>query len=86
MEHSPLVTASTASDEATLLALNDQYIRSVEASDVQRFREMLADDFMCSLPDGTHIDRDAFLRHVAAPAGISALQAHGVNVRLCLAN
>jgi NIPSNAP len=58
MEYSTLVT--TASDVTTLLALNEDYIRSVESSDVQRFREMLAADFMCSLPDGTHLDRDAF--------------------------
>jgi ketosteroid isomerase-like protein len=74
--------AANLSDVRTLLALNEDYIRSVECSDVQRFREMLADDFMCSLPDGTHIDRDAFLKHVAAPAGISGLQAHDVNVRV----
>jgi ketosteroid isomerase-like protein len=80
MEHS--TAAATASDVTTLLALNEDYIRSVESSDVQRFREMLADDFMCSLPDGTHIDRDAFLNHVATPAGISGLQAHDVNVRV----
>jgi ketosteroid isomerase-like protein len=80
MEDSTLVT--TASDVTTLLALNEDYIRSVESSDVQRFREMLADDFMCSLPDGTHLDRDAFLKHVAAPAGISGLQAHDINVRV----
>jgi ketosteroid isomerase-like protein len=80
MEHSTL--AATASDVTTLLALNEDYIRSVESSDVQRFRRMLADDFMCSLPDGTHIDRDAFLKHVAEPAGIHGLQAHDVNVRV----
>src|SRR5262245_7400791 len=34
---------------AKLLALNQDYIRSVQAGDVKRFREILADDFLCSL-------------------------------------
>jgi uncharacterized protein (TIGR02246 family) len=73
---------ATASDVSTLLALNDAYIRAVQTSDVQRFREILADDFLCSLSDGSHIDRDAFLKQTAAPATISNLQAHDVNVRV----
>jgi len=80
MDHA--TPAATATDVTMLLALNEDYIRSVQNSDVQRFREILADDFMCSLPDGTHIDRDAFLAHVAAPPGISGLKAHDVDVRL----
>jgi ketosteroid isomerase-like protein len=75
-------TTATAADVTTLLALNEDYVRSVEASNVERFREMLADDFVCSLPDGSHLDREAFLKHVAAPAGISNLQAHDVQVRV----
>jgi ketosteroid isomerase-like protein len=74
--------AATAADVTTLLALNEDYIRSVEASNVQRFREMLADDFMCSLPDGSHLNREAFLKHVATPPEISDLQAHEVQVRV----
>lgn len=71
-----------ASDVATLLALNDDYIRSVQTSDVGRFREILADDFLCSLPDGAQIDRAAFLERMAAPASISNLEVHDVNVRV----
>jgi ketosteroid isomerase-like protein len=71
-----------ASDLATLRALNDDYVRAVETSDVRRFREMLAEDFVCSLPDGSQIDREMFLEHVAAPPGITNLEAHDVNVRL----
>ena len=48
-------------DIADLSALNAEYIRSVQESDVGRFREILADDFLCSLPDGTLIDRAHFL-------------------------
>lgn len=73
---------TTAFDVATLLRLNDDYIRSVETSDVERFREILAQDFLCSLPDGKHIGRDAFLEHVAEPSQLSDLRAHDVNVRV----
>ena len=73
---------TTAFDVATLLRLNDDYIRSVETSDVERFREILAEDFLCSLPDGKHIGHDAFLEHVAEPSRLSDLRAHDVNVRV----
>jgi ketosteroid isomerase-like protein len=86
-ERSPMTevldgATAIAADVTTLLALNEDYIRSVQIANVQRFRELLADDFMCSLPDGSHLDRDAFLKHVAAPAEISDLQAHDVQVRV----
>jgi ketosteroid isomerase-like protein len=71
-----------AADVATLLALNDDYIRSVQTSDVRRFREILAEDFLCALPDGSQIDRTAFLDRTAASATIANLQAHDVNVRV----
>jgi ketosteroid isomerase-like protein len=54
----------------------------VQQSDVQRFREILADDFLCSTPDGSLLDRQAFLDHTARPVTITNLQAHDVNVRL----
>ena len=65
-----------------LLELNRDYIRSVQTSDVKRFKEILADDFLCSLPDGALIDREGFLEHTALPATISNLEVHDVNVRL----
>lgn len=69
-------------DLETLLELNRDYIRSVQHSDVQRFKEILADDFLCSLPDGSLIDRDRFLERTAQPAQIRNLEAHDVNVRV----
>lgn len=71
-----------SSDLATLDQLNADYIRSVQHSDVQRFDEMLAKDFLCSLPDGSLLDRQSFLRQTALPVKISNLQAHDVNIRL----
>ncbi len=70
------------SDLNTLLALNRDYIRSVQAADVKRFEEILADDFLCSLPDGSLIDRKRFLEQTAQPVTISNLEVHDVNVRL----
>jgi ketosteroid isomerase-like protein len=69
-------------DVAQLAALNEDYIRSVQHSDVKRFGEILADDFLCSNPDGSLIDRAQFLRQTAAPVTISNLKAHDVNVRV----
>ena len=70
------------SDVETLLSLNADYIRSVQTSDVGRFDEILADDFVCTNPDGSFVDRASFLRQTARPATIADLAAHDVNVRL----
>ena len=69
-------------DRAQLGALNDDYVRSVQLGNVARFSEILADDFLCSLPDGSLLDRAAFLRQTAAPVTIANLTAHDVNIRL----
>lgn len=75
-------TQTMSSDLDTLLRLNADYIESVKKSDVERFREILADDFLCSLPDGTLIDREQFLAQTAKPFPLGHLEAHDVNVRL----
>jgi len=75
-------TTASRSDLESLQALNRDYINSVQAGDVRRFDQILADDFLCSNPDGTLIDRAAFLKQTAQPVKISNLQAHDVNVRL----
>jgi len=69
-------------DLDVLLELNRDYIRSVQAGDVRRFDEILADDFLCSNPDGSLVDRKDFLKHTALPVKISNLEAHDVNVRV----
>jgi ketosteroid isomerase-like protein len=70
------------SDHSTLLDLNRDYINSVQASDVRRFDEILADEFCCSNPDGSIVDRAGFLKQTAVPLKISGLEAHDVQVRL----
>jgi len=69
-------------DHDTLVELNRDYIRSVQTSDVRRFDEILAEDFLCSNPDGTLVDRKAFLAQTAQPVKISNIEAQDVNVRL----
>jgi ketosteroid isomerase-like protein len=73
---------ATPSDLDVLVRLNEDYIESVKKSDVGRFREILADDFLCTLPDGTIVDREQFLANTARPYALGSLQAHDVNVRL----
>ena len=79
---SSVMTKAQQSDLETLKVLNEHYIQSVQHSDVKRFDEILADDFLCSNPDGSLIDRAQFLRQTAAPVTISNLKAHDVNVRM----
>ena len=78
----PVTATAAKSDLDTLLDLNRDYIRSVQTSDVHRFEEILAEDFRCSNPDGSLVDRKAFLVQTAAPVKISNLEAHDVDVRL----
>jgi ketosteroid isomerase-like protein len=73
---------ASKSDHETLLALNRDYIRSVQTSDVRRFDEILSDDFRCSNPDGSLVDREAFLRQTARPVSIANLEAHDVDIRI----
>ena len=49
-------------DLAELTSLNRDYVNSVQHSDVKRFDEILADDFYCSNPDKSLVDRAGFLK------------------------
>ena len=71
-----------SSDHDALVALNRDYIKSVQQSDVHRFDEILADDFLCSNPDGSLVDRKQFLEQTARPLSITGLEALDVQVRL----
>ena len=75
-------TSTSQSDLDTLLALNRDYIDSVQGSDVARFEEILAYDFLCSNPDGSLVDRAGFLEQTARPVEIANLEAHDVRVRV----
>jgi hypothetical protein len=62
------------SDHDVLVQLNTDYINSVQRSDVKRFDEILASEFYCSNPDGTLVDRAAFLKQTAKPVTIRNLE------------
>jgi ketosteroid isomerase-like protein len=74
--------ADTAHDRVALTALNRDYVRSVQHGDVGRFDEILADDFVCSNPDGSLVDRAGFLAQTARPVTIADLEAHDVDLRV----
>jgi hypothetical protein len=78
----PTTTSADASDLETLTRLNDDYIQSVQHSNVARFREILADDFLATMADGTLLDRSQFLESTAKPSMVTNLAAHDVNIRL----
>jgi ketosteroid isomerase-like protein len=82
LDHTSSKSDVSKSDVDTLLRLNADYIRSVQTCDVARFDEILADDFFCTNPDGSFIDRGDFLKQTARPVSIADLAAHDVNVRL----
>jgi ketosteroid isomerase-like protein len=69
-------------DYEMLTALNRDYIASVQRGDVQRFQEILADDFLCSNLDGSLVARAQFLTQTAQPVTISGLVAEDVQIRL----
>ncbi|TDH61540.1 nuclear transport factor 2 family protein [Dankookia rubra] len=69
-------------DHDVLARLNDDYIRSVQQGDVARFREILAEDFLCSNPDGRLLDKAAFLEQTARLVTISGLTTEDVLIRI----
>lgn len=69
-------------DVEMLSRLNADYIASVQNSDVERFGEILSEDFLNTNPDGSLVDKAGFLAQIAPPARIRDLACHDVNVRV----
>jgi ketosteroid isomerase-like protein len=67
-------------DELTML--NRDYVASVQNGDVSRFDEILAQDFYCSNPDKSLVDRAGFLEQTALPVTIKNLTAEEVKIRI----
>ena len=67
-------------DELTML--NRDYVASAQNCDVQRFDEILAQDFYCTNPDKSLVDRAAFLKQTAVPVSIRNLTADEVKIRI----
>ena len=71
-----------ASEVEVLRDLNSQYIRSVVHSDVARFTEILADDFLCTNPDGSLIDKPQFLTQTAVPVSFTDFDVDDLRIRV----
>lgn len=69
-------------DEPSIRELNDAYIRAYLASDVVRFRGLLADDFSGVLADGKVIDKDGFLALASAKPDARNLRLSDVAIRV----
>jgi ketosteroid isomerase-like protein len=69
-------------DTETLRRLNEDYVSSVQRSDVRRFDEILAEDFLNTNPDGSLVERAAFLAQIARPVAISGLEPRDVRIRI----
>ena len=82
MSSSATPRSALQSDHDILVQLNTDYINSVQRSDVKRFDEILASEFYCSNPDGTLVDRAAFLKQTAKPVTIVNLKAEDVMIRI----
>lgn len=72
----------SGTDSKELDKLNQEYIRSVSTSDVGWFEQHLAPDFQCTNPDGSLVDRAAFLKQTALPLKVANIQVHDVNIRV----
>jgi ketosteroid isomerase-like protein len=78
-------THSTSAEDVdldTLRDLNLAYLDSVRTGDVERFRQILSEDFLCSPPDGTLLDKRQFLEHTAKPRTLARLEADDVRIRV----
>jgi ketosteroid isomerase-like protein len=71
-----------ADDLEQLTALNEDYIHSVQEGDVKRFEEILAEEFLCSNPDGSLVDRAGFLVQSARKVTISGLSIDDLRIRI----
>lgn len=65
-----------------LRKLNTGYIRAVAEADAAWFEENLSHDFLNTNPDGTRLQRAAFIDQIRRGSAVSALEEHDVLIRL----
>ena len=82
MSESAFVGVATEDDLQALSCLNETYIDCVVTADAERFAAILADDFVCSNPDGTLIDRDEFLRRTRSATPLQSMAIDDVRIRV----
>lgn len=74
-------TKQSAEDLAILNQLNLDYIHSDQTNDVERFRELLAKDFIMQT-EGVSRNRVEYLEYIAKPRPFKDLAVHDVNIRI----
>ncbi|WP_221761087.1 nuclear transport factor 2 family protein [Kibdelosporangium aridum] len=74
-------TKQSADDLAILEQLNNDYVHADQFSDVQRFNEFLAEDFIVQTPGITR-NRAEFLEYIAKPRPFKDLAVHDVTIRI----
>src|SRR5947208_10679082 len=77
-----VMTMTAATDLELLRDLNQAYLDSVRTGDVERFRELLADDFLCSTPAGEILDKTQFLARTAGPRTLERLAGEDIRIRI----
>ena len=78
-----MTTSETAqSDLKILTELDGSYVRAMQAGDVKHFETILAEDFRCSNPDLSLLNKEQFLKIVAPPVKISGLRGLDVEIRV----
>ena len=75
-------SVATGSDLDILTKLNQTYIDCVAQADTRRFAEILADDFLNSNPDGTLVDKPAFLKQIERIGRLPSLEIEDVRIRI----
>ena len=75
-------SVATGSDLDILTTLNQTYIDCVVNADTRRFAEILADDFLCSNPDGSLVDKPAFLQQIARIGKLASMELEDVRIRV----
>ena len=69
-------------DLEVLDRLNAQYIQAVNQKDTGWFDRHLSADFLNTNPDGSLVDRAAFLRQIAKGSGVSGITESDVRIRI----
>ena len=74
--------ADSQQQHAILSELNRNYIRVVEEADVAWFDANLAADFFNTNPDGSLLDRKAFLAQIGRGSTVKNIREHDVVIRV----
>lgn len=82
MQQADVVRESAAEDREALVRLNAAYVRSVDHADVGWFERHLTQDFLNTNPDGSLVERAAFLAQIVRGAGVTDLKEHDVHIRI----